>query len=689
MCAAFYLLPANIHYICPQKEEMNFFHPAILYALSLAALPIIIHLINLRRHRKMYFSSLWFLQNISAQTKRSRKLYEWLLLLFRTLMIAALVLAFAGPYIDRGSTGKHQSLHMIIDNTLSMQGSNRRGNLYDQAKNKAKEIAGELENNQTLSVHYLANGSSHRSVTSEEARQIIGRTPMRQGHVTFNQLLTKIKTRNDQAPNVIFISDFQQNTLYPDTVFRDSSLNVNLIPIEQQSLNISIDSLWFDSPLHIPDQALNLNILINNHSGEAVEELPVKVKINEQLLSAGTADIEPNAQTVYETSMETSTRGLLKIKVNIEDIPITFDNTYFSGVFVLKQLQILETGKQPSPYFRALFNDSATFSHQFMPVDAISLSAIDRAGSIILHHAENLSAGIAQSILQNVRNGGNLVVVPKMQKSVTGINEITELLELPAFEEVVHDSTQIREINQEHFLLSNAIEHIDERVKLPAIHQYYKVKQSASTTPVLYNDLNDAVLLHIRSGKGNIYVFTFDALQPTFATRPLFVPLFYNAVSISNKNLIPAITCSQSGTVSIKGSAGRNRDQTVEIVGQQHRFIPYSYHQQNMKIISIRSGQISTPGFYEIMQNDSLLNIIAANHDRNESVMQFYSESVLNNQILHEARTSIFNINDQATDILSPAIKLWKYFVIFAIVMLAAESLLIYFKDKKRKIADE
>ena len=43
---------------------MNFQNPKLLYALLAIAIPIIIHLFNLQRNKKIYFSSIRFLKEI-------------------------------------------------------------------------------------------------------------------------------------------------------------------------------------------------------------------------------------------------------------------------------------------------------------------------------------------------------------------------------------------------------------------------------------------------------------------------------------------------------------------------------------------------------------------------------------------------------------------------------------------------
>ncbi len=76
---------------------MSFLHPAFLWALTALAIPVLIHLFQLRRFKRIDFPNVRFLAEVSQQTRARKKVQHWLVLLARCLAIAALVLAFAQP----------------------------------------------------------------------------------------------------------------------------------------------------------------------------------------------------------------------------------------------------------------------------------------------------------------------------------------------------------------------------------------------------------------------------------------------------------------------------------------------------------------------------------------------------------------------------------------------------------------
>ena len=100
---------------------MNFLYPGFLFALLAIAIPIVIHLFNFRKFKKVYFSNVQFLAAVEEQNSSREKLKHLLVLLSRILAIFFLVLAFARPFmpssnqLDNKATSNLVTLY--IDNS--------------------------------------------------------------------------------------------------------------------------------------------------------------------------------------------------------------------------------------------------------------------------------------------------------------------------------------------------------------------------------------------------------------------------------------------------------------------------------------------------------------------------------------------------------------------------------------------
>ena len=121
---------------------MLFKHPEILYALFLLLIPILIHLFQLRRFKRVDFTNVAFLKKVTLQTRKSSQLKKWLTLLMRLLALACIIFAFAQPYTasETASTAETETV-LYIDNSFSMQAKGPNGPLLQRALQQLYEIS--------------------------------------------------------------------------------------------------------------------------------------------------------------------------------------------------------------------------------------------------------------------------------------------------------------------------------------------------------------------------------------------------------------------------------------------------------------------------------------------------------------------------------------------------------------------
>lgn len=100
---------------------MTFSTPWALAGLVLAGIPIILHLLARREPPTVVFPATRYLADATRLHQRRLQLEHLVLLVLRTLLIAALVLAAAGPRWPKSGIGAHPpaALVLILDNSLS------------------------------------------------------------------------------------------------------------------------------------------------------------------------------------------------------------------------------------------------------------------------------------------------------------------------------------------------------------------------------------------------------------------------------------------------------------------------------------------------------------------------------------------------------------------------------------------
>src|SRR5688572_20946416 len=124
---------------------LSFLNQPLLWGLGLLAVPVIIHLINLMRHRRVPWAAMEFL--LASQRKHSTwiRLKELLLLLLRIGAVAAIVFIVARPRLDGGlgkRIGDVTTHHIVLlDDTFSMSDRFAQRNVFDAAKEAVEQIA--------------------------------------------------------------------------------------------------------------------------------------------------------------------------------------------------------------------------------------------------------------------------------------------------------------------------------------------------------------------------------------------------------------------------------------------------------------------------------------------------------------------------------------------------------------------
>jgi len=154
--------------------------PYAVAGLIAAAGPIIIHLLNRRRHRTVQWAAMEFLREAVQRNRRILQLRDLLLLLLRSVAVLLVGLALAQPFFSPsdetfdGSKPLHAVL--VIDNSLSMGYESLEGTLLDRAKDRAGQFIDKLPTDSRVSIVPLCgsqSGHSPDALTKENALEAL------------------------------------------------------------------------------------------------------------------------------------------------------------------------------------------------------------------------------------------------------------------------------------------------------------------------------------------------------------------------------------------------------------------------------------------------------------------------------------------------------------------------------------
>lgn len=305
---------------------MQFKHPELLYALLLLLIPIIVHLFQLRRFKKVPFTNVKFLKNVITQTRKSSQLKKWLILLTRMLLFSAIILAFAQPFFSN-STGLNIKSETVVylDNSFSMQAKGNKGELL---KRSIQEIINSLDDSDEITLY--TNNKTFIKATRKTLSNELLQLDYSPNQLNYDAAILKGKKLFSQdissTKNLVVLSDFQQkHRLLSDT--KDDLYNLNLVQLHAvTNRNISLDSVYISK-----ENSSNFELIVTISSNDNFEDLSVAL-YNDDLLLAKSA-ISDSKKAVFTLPSNSIVNG----KVTIEDSDLSFDNTLYFNIIVEKK----------------------------------------------------------------------------------------------------------------------------------------------------------------------------------------------------------------------------------------------------------------------------------------------------------------------------------------------------------------
>jgi hypothetical protein len=129
---------------------MSFLQPLLLWGLLAAAIPVIIHLLNRRRHKTVMWAAMQFLLKATRESRGKKKLRHILILTCRTLGVAALAIAAARPLLSGvmgWGGGKPDVVVLVLDRSASMEATPKGGTVprRELALQRVRDALADLE----------------------------------------------------------------------------------------------------------------------------------------------------------------------------------------------------------------------------------------------------------------------------------------------------------------------------------------------------------------------------------------------------------------------------------------------------------------------------------------------------------------------------------------------------------------
>lgn len=680
---------------------MQFLYPWFLWGLLAVSLPVIIHLFNFRKYKKVYFTNVKFLKDVHYQSKSKSRLKEILILICRCMTIIALTLAFSQPFVPKNDSnikvGKKQ-VSIFIDNSFSTNNINKQGPIFEIAKNKAREIVNTLSSNDKIQI--ITNdfeGKHQRFNTKEDAIQLIDGLKTSASSKKLSDVISRqtdfLKSSGSLNNQIYYLSDFQTTVSDMSSLKSDSTIAIHFIPLTpQKTNNVYIDTCWFETPIQQKGFIQKLHVIIRNTGDKVIENGTAKLYLNDVQLALSNYSIQANSKAENIFTFECKKNGVNYGKVSIEDYPINFDDELyftFNASPQIKVVQINSNDNSNSEAFAKLFNSDSLFHFTAYNEKNVNYAEIKKSNILILNELNSFSSGLINEITNFQKKKGSLIIIPNKQIEMAGYNQLLNQCKLPNLN--LFDTATIKtdkiEIGTGFF--DGVFEKTNTNLNLPNFRGRYTFKENLQSNfeKLLTSIDGGAILSRSKNTINDNYFFNspLNIQSSNFVKHALFVPIFYK---MSFNSIQPEPLFYLSGqNISIQTNYDFNQTEIPPVIKQlnsKFELIPEFKVIENKKQLFIRGSELNS-GYYSIQKADSTIAGIAFNFNKLESNLEFLNKTELAKIISYLNQKNLHLLDLEENEKVSEAIenidslKLWKIFLILSLFFILIESLIIRF----------
>ena len=638
---------------------MLFKHPELLWAFFLLLIPIFIHLFQLRRFKKTPFTNVKILKKVVAESRKSNSLKKWLLLCTRLLILSALIIAFAQPFIPGKSALKSKETVIYLDNSLSMQAKMGTSTLLE---NMVQDILKSVPEENTFSL--FTNDKIYRQVRIGDIKNNLLSLPYSNNQLLLEEIFLKAKTLFTDSEtthnDLVLISDFQK-TIYSPT--KDSLPNINrhlVQSLPNELVNVSIDSVFIST---VSSENVDLKTILSTNSN--IDNIPVSLYNGEKLIAKTSASFNENKKGEVIFTIPAS--EVIDGKILISDSGLNYDNQLYFNINKQEKVKVLSIGDVSDNYLGRIFTEDVFLFSSFN-VNSLNYSLLESQNLIILNELNTIPMALQNALRAYKNGGGTLVVIPGVQVDLDNYNTFLSGFSNSLLLSSVMEERKISEIAFSHPLFKNVFEKEVTNFQYPSIKSFYSIK--SNMPKILSYQSGDPFLV----GEEGTYLFTasISLENSNMINSPLIVPTFYNMGMGSLR--IPRIYEVIGSKITVDIPINLTKDRILKVSSENDEFIPFQQSFSNKTTLTFEDYPV-TAGIFQIKEQEKSVRNISFNFPRAESQLYYMDINELKGYSINDNVTTLFQSIEKDNSIN----ELWKWFVILALAFIFAEVLILKF----------
>ena len=692
---------------------MTFLQPFILLGLAAAAIPLVLHLLTLRRLRTVDFSTLAFLKELQRSRIRRLRLRQWLLLLLRTLLVLLVVLAFARPTLhgtlpDAWGGAAHTSAFILVDDSYSMTAVDSRGELLRQAREAAAGIISSLREGDEATLVPLSAAHDVSSISptrilpllADGAAHLQPSAVRRSLEDALRVAVSVLASSHNANKELYIISDFQRTLLergapQPVPGLDDPTVRFFAVPLgDRVAANVSLDRVRFPGSLVTIGKPFAIEASLSNRGPNPVTSAIVSLFLEADRMDQRARDLQTGASQEVTLSATPSRTGFLTARLELEGDEVEFDNTRYAALRIRKELRILLLGNEDDLRFvRLALHARADSSAAFMRLTSMAPERLNESG-LMGHDAIIVAAGSpavdrwARQLRALAEQGTGIVLLPSAAASSWGaVGASMGLGTAPRAETEGGSFLTFRSADIDHpvfagvFAPTTRVDRRRPRVPSPDIKQYLPTTVPSQGIAVVTLSNGQPFLVEASVGQGRVIALS-TACLPSWTNLPLqglFVPLIHQSVAVVTgaQDLRPTVTA--GGEVVLPYPVGRRGAVRIVRPDRQASMIA-PVATAGGAIIKYRGT--SMPGVYSVWMEDTEVDRFAVSVDDRETDTRPASEDERSEFFqsvgIQDSRFKVLRVEPSMEQVVQEArfgTELWRVFLVAALLVAVAEIL--------------
>jgi len=441
---------------------MSFLTPIFLFALPLAAIPVLLHLYRRQQKNVMPWAAMQFLEDAVTEGRRWDGLEEWILMALRALAVAALVFSVAQPLLQGSwlGSGSGRDVVLLIDDSLSTARTTDGSTVFDDIRRQADDVLNKVDAGDRIHIvlaangpRWIANQDDAKSTDAATAKERLRNLKPTGGTVNWlkcvnSALAAELAEGADSDSNdtrqVIVVADRQAWGWQTENTGSWQQVR-SLLGEEAESAAVSImlcgPEVAPESNLAIteqnvsrqqigPQDTVEVTVQVRNTGTHTSDETSVTFSVNgNEQSSRAIAALEPGEATSVNWNWQSSAAGIFELDSQLDsDDELTPDNHDAVIVEVVEEVPVLVVagpadGSDRIPETRYLATalgyhsgeDADDWQSVYRPkiisVDQLTDISLDRYRAVVVTQVGSINSDVVDQLRSFVEAGGGLWLV--------------------------------------------------------------------------------------------------------------------------------------------------------------------------------------------------------------------------------------------------------------------------------------